>query len=281
MEKKKASKTPDQVADYEVAFHRLMKRKMRDGASIEERIRSLVFAIVDPSCPLQHYATRTPSVQRVSYLIGEIEEDDRQSSSVRDAMFKLSGRLGILNQTSEQVKLRIAVPEPEEVRAIGDLRSELELFGFLRLHRCEDNRWKRDVIDSLQLANQEIAAIGQLCWSQRTDQDVLSERFRTDPKVGDWADRCHRRDIDFHTIPSLETNSEVGADLLKILLERMRLSASDRRMIVERIPKSVAEHSRIIEAVAADRSKTSEREVTEALRDHLKSWSSSFSLDAH
>ena len=144
MGKKKASKSPNHVADYELAFHLLMKRKMRDGVSIEDRIRNLVFAIVDPSCPLRHYARKTPSVQRVSYLIGEIEEDDRQSSPVRDTMFKLSGRLGILNQTSEQVKLRIAVPEPEEVRAIGDLRSELELFGFLRLHRCEDKRWKRD-----------------------------------------------------------------------------------------------------------------------------------------
>ena len=56
----------------------------------------------------------------MSYLIGEIEEGDRQSSPVRDAMFKLSGRLGILNQTSDQVNLRIAMPEPRETAAIKD-----------------------------------------------------------------------------------------------------------------------------------------------------------------
>ena len=266
--------------DYDQAFHDLMKRKMRDGVSIEDRIRHLVFAIVDPGCPLKKHANRTPSVQRVSYLIGEIEEGDPQSSPVRDAMFRLSGRLGILNQTSEQVKLRIAVPEPEEVASISELRYELERLALLRLHHLEDKGWKRDVVDGLKLTNNEMAAVGTLQESYSTRKDELADKFEKDPKVGDWADRFWKRDIRFHTIPSLDTNSCVGADLLQILLERMRISASNRQKIVERIPTSVEEHARIIAAVAAEPSSSSEQEIEGSLRDHLDSSWEHFELEA-
>ncbi len=276
---KREKKSNAETTDYEAAFHELMKRKMRDGLSIEDRIRHLVFAIVDSSCPLHEYASRTPSVQKVSYLIGEIEEGDRQSSPVRDAMFKLSGRLGILNQTSDQVKLRIAMPQPHEVAAINELRFDMERLALIRLHRMEDKGRKNAIIESLTLANYEMDAVSKLSESYRAKGEELSQKFTSDPGVGDWADRFWKRDIRFHCFPSLETASSVGADLLQILLERMRISASDRQKIVERIPTSVAEHARIIETVAKTPAANSEQDIDLALRDHLRSSNEYFGLD--
>ena len=215
----------------------------------------------------------------MSYLIGEIEEGDRQSSPVRDAMFKLSGRLGILNQTSDQVKLRIAMPETYEVAAINELRFDMERLALIRLHKMEDERRKNAIVESLTLANYEMDAVSKLSKSYQAKGEELSQKFRDDPGVGDWADRFWKRDIRFHCFPSLETTSSVGADLLQILLERMRISASDRQKIVERIPTSVAEHARIIETVAKVPGTDSEREIESALRDHLQSSNEYFGLD--
>jgi len=276
---KRKKRSDGETTDYEVAFHELMKRKMRDGVSIEDRIRHLVFAIVDSSCPLSRYSSRAPSGQKVSYLIGESEEGERQSSPVRDVMFKLSGRLGILNQTSDQVRLRIAMPEPHEVAAINELRFDLERMALLRLHQMEDERQKNAIIESLTLANYEMDAVSKLSESYQAKGDELSQKFQDDPGVGDWADRFWKRDIRFHCFPSLETTSSVGADLLQILLERMRISASDRQKIVQRIPTSVAEHARIIETVAKTPGADSEQEIESALRDHLQSSNEYFGLD--
>lgn len=271
---KKRTKPATSPNAYEEQFHKLMESQMAKGVSLENRIRQLVFSIVDESCPLHRYLDKPPSVSRVSFLTGELEH---QSSPVRDAMFKLSGRLGILSQTSGQVKLRVAVPEREEAQAISDLRFELERFALLRLHKLETLDRRKSVLINLQVANDSMEAVGKLRASFGSERE-LELAFSRSPELAEHVDNFWRQDIEFHTIPAHETASHVGVELLHILLERMRIGASNRLRILERIPTSVSEHQRIIDAVAKSPSPGSEVEIEEALRDHLDSSNSYFQI---
>ena len=64
---KQEKKSGKPIANYDVAFHELMKHKMRDGVSIEDRIRHLVFAIVDGNLPTQ--SIRQPDAQRPAGVV--------------------------------------------------------------------------------------------------------------------------------------------------------------------------------------------------------------------
>ena len=254
---------------YFQAFRKMMESKERIKDSIEDRILSLLYTVVDPTCPLyKPYIEKDspPSVDDIVELIGM--SGNGGASTVRDVLNRLGGQLGQLSFRS-QAKLRPAIPRIEEYAEINEMRTYLELKALLRLHQLEDKRKKRDIIEGLAMANAQMGAIALVTSSYSDDE--LRERVSSDPKICGTADEFWRLDRRFHYSPSLCLGMKLNADVLQILLDRTRLSASNRLVMLKRFPKSHSEHDAIIKAVQAEPGTCTKVQVVQAVEDHLAS----------
>ncbi|WP_425395424.1 FCD domain-containing protein [Aeoliella sp.] len=264
--------TPEAQAYYD-AYKLMMQDPDRFSRTAEDKIRSLVFAITDSTCPLYCHIERgiLPSVSDVAELFGD------GASVIRDAIFRLSGTLGLLAASGSPIKLRPAIPKEEEFRSINDMRKRLEVEALIQVHCIADPRDKRRAVEILSHANLHIGSVLELTASY--DEKEICERVAVDPVFGEWADDFWRYDRRFHLAAAAATDMKLHCDMLHILLERIRLSGSNRATIIRRIPSSFEQHRSIIEAVKAKESTSSAAKILEAVTEHFDSSNEDFGYE--
>lgn len=243
---------------------------------IRDRLRDLVNAMLDPSCPLSGYFTdkHPPVNPQLVELIGNAA--GAGSRDIRIELRRMSGPLGNVKPQPDQIYLKPATPDDEELVEIIQLRREIELKALLEVHRLRDQRQRTATIAALEIEN---AAIEKLVPAVKAfKRGELQKRIQVDPEVGDIAEQFCTPDRAFHLAPLRRLGLGVNATMLEILLDRMRLSASCRATIIERIPTSCREHKAIIKAVGAMRGPGSERAVKEAVLAHFDSSTTSFGV---
>ena len=262
----------DVLKSYELAYHEFNITLSDD---IKFRIRDLIFAIADPCCPLHYYKDNRIGVNTISYLIGETgAKKEKASGGVREELFRRCARLGLIEPAKKNLQIKLRIPGPVDFEEITRVRLDLELNTFLAIHRMECTE-KRDAIDKLAYANDIIPQINPSIFTS----SEIATKLKCDPEFGHKAEVFWKKDAKFHTLHSMKTGGKEREDLLWILLERTRLTRSNRATIIARIPESKKEHAAIIKAVAANYVEgASEMKIMEMLKLHTKSSNEAFGM---
>lgn len=237
-----------------------------------DRVRELVYAVADPTCPLHCHIERG-----IPLSVKDVEELAGVGYSVaRDAMLRFSGPLGLLRQRGDQVRLRPAILSDEEIETLLRLRLQLEADALVRVHRLGSRCEKQKALHALKRCALAFDEVNDFVRDYRPD--AIARDIAKDPGVGTWAEQFWRNDRDFHMAASQALGLESTAEMLRSLLQRSRLRAANRATILVRVPSSIEQHRSIIKAVEAAPSSTSDRQIVAAVADHLASSNRDFGL---
>ncbi|QEG37709.1 FCD domain-containing protein [Bythopirellula goksoeyrii] len=250
-------------------------------------VLTLAFVINDENCPFNwHVKNGSPlSKEFIADLFGADEWD------VRDALYRHSGTLGLVAppiqgpKTLKEAKKRLEIKfdmEPaltgaREFESINEMRGKLELDALLMLLNSGDKE-KTKVIDEMQKHHEAIGKVATAVSSYLhggTPEDRrrnLVQPLYYAPRIGQYAEDFWLHDRDFHIAASVGVGMNVNAGILSILLERIRLTGSNRATIIERIPRSHEQHEAIIEAVIAG----SRSGIEKAVKAHFDSSNTDF-----
>ena len=265
---------PENLEAYEQAFHKLMQKKYsRFGMNIKDRCQRLAFAIADPRCPLHFYFDNPASTARVAFLVAEKKSPPKQvSTPVRDAILQLSHKLGLLylNGGADQrnVRFQLQRASKEQYDDICSLRLTLELKGWEQLHLMSNLDRKQRIVTELREANLEVKNVAIKC--ELAEAETWEDKVSNDPDFADHAHDFFVADCYLHSLPLRSTSQGFTADTLTAILERAQLFTADRFLTLKRVAHSIAEHDKMIEAVARTPSEESLQAIVDAVEEQIE-----------